>query len=574
MRARTASIGLALLLGAVACEEPAAPPGPTPIPRPPGAPTPAPVPAPPSPPPAPPAPAPATGSFLDPCPPPVVRAEVPDDGAVPSFDGPAALLVHTKDAATGATLPSDVWVQRRSEELPFGAAIVPRAEPLHLTLPAAPRLTVCVTSAGYETVCVRRLGLVAGGTLPVEVTLRRRRTVSGRVLDAAGAPVVDAAVLVVAERLDDMPHCQITTDATGRFVCEEAVDGPYRVEVRPAGVDDMRSMEIAVRDALPAIELRLPPTAALTVRATFPRSTPSDVMVTVRGPHLNGADLGPSRPTMRRAFFVDPEDRWPEEGPVTVESNPLEGRASIAPTRLAAIHAGEEIELPLRVRWRPNPSYREGQWGRIRADWKAPRGAALVAPLEPAEPPVLVGRLVDPFGEPVERFHLRSRELDRVQRCSQDHAGETDERWGGAGFLWPWAVGHYAIEVWTDDGRLGRAEVTTTAHGGRQVFTLRLERPAGVKGRFVDARTGLPVPPTRLAFDGHRFSPSSTFMADDGRWLILPVEPGEHFIGPAWGWEQAKVRSCPGVLRDTGELALLPAKEQSGPSWTGPTMQH
>ncbi len=377
--------------------------------------------------------------------------------------------------------------------------------------------------APFAPVRVEPFRAVPGVVREIRVPVRDGLTISGRVVDEAGAPVAGARVSIEwggATRTTSwaaFDHAE--TDANGRYAFEgvhpllravRASAQGFRPAVRervtlPWG-RELDGIDLALRRGLALAGIvRLPdgrPVAGATV-AAVESADPSGVE---EGPRvrtddagrfaISGLDAGPRRVVVTAAFERSPAD---ETGAVVRVAESAWERPAWRAVADRARVGGPELELVLRA------------------------------------PPGLRGTVVDDAGAPVRAFTLTARSAGGAS-AQPDVAYERTFASESGAFDWDVLdAGRWVVAASAQDHAASepvRVELPAEGRGARFV----LPRCASVSGRVVDSN-GLPVAGARVepvelrASGAHRDEGRATRSAADGRFALDRLPPGRWRLG-------------------------------------------
>jgi protocatechuate 3,4-dioxygenase beta subunit len=133
---------------------------------------------------------------------------------------------------------------------------------------------------------------VSAESQPLEVTLERAASITGRVVTASGEPVADAQVGAMVEG----PYLAATTDATGAF----RLDGlaPTLISISAWKKNGMNRVELQIKAPAEGVTIELMPTVRITGRVLAKGGgSIRDFQVRVGSPRPGGSDWeGPARP--------------------------------------------------------------------------------------------------------------------------------------------------------------------------------------------------------------------------------------------------------------------------------------
>jgi hypothetical protein len=184
---------------------------------------------------------------------------------------------------------------------------------------------------------------VAVGSLVLRVRVGEAAAtadIAGRVLDPAGDPVEGARVL--GEPAGDEPSAEAVTDDDGRFVLQDLVPGPHRVEARYPGFAPVWASGVPA--GADALVLQLAPGGAITgtITAEGGGAVPGSTVVALR-------HTGPlTRVPQAQATVFDAEGQYRLEGLPPAVYDVVGGAAGHALVRARDVEVGAgEVEVSL-----------------------------------------------------------------------------------------------------------------------------------------------------------------------------------------------------------------------------------
>lgn len=171
-------------------------------------------------------------------------------------------------------------------------------------------------------------------------TAAAREEIAGRVIDPAGAPVEGARVL--GEPMGEEPSAEAVTDDEGRFVLQDLVPGPHRVEARASGLAPVWATGVPTGSATLVLQLASGGAIVGTITAADGRAVPGATVVALRhtGPLV--------RVSQAEATVFDAEGEYRLEGLPPGVYDVVGGAAGHALVRARDVEVGAtEVELAL-----------------------------------------------------------------------------------------------------------------------------------------------------------------------------------------------------------------------------------
>ncbi len=425
--------------------------------------------------------------------------------APPTLDGPGTVRVRVLSAREGHPVPGAVAAILRDLHVQ-GASETATADANGLaTFPEAPAgvFTVCARGEGHAEACEGLVGLVRGGRLDVTLRLPRGATLTGKVLDAEGRPVVGAQVEADEDLVTRLPPATSLTDEHGHYrftgLKPGAVDlrlSTLEGRARRRSVEDLRAGEQK------RFDMRLAPFVSVAVR---PVLRPGRWKGPVESVSLASIHLEPR-----------PDGSWTgraEAGEYDLYINgpDQELRQQLHQRVTLAAGGRPQVLKPALVASRP-------------AVVPLVRGSR---PESPSEPFTLAGHVLLPDGSPAPGA-IVAYEKPLSGPCGNEPRAYERVRFEGSGFALPLrARGTLRVYAWLEDGRAGHIQVSGKP-GERAVALIPLEETGAVVGRF---------PPPQNPDDGpldvvvdDRWMGAWQFTAMDRSFFVAGLAPGTHTL--------------------------------------------
>lgn len=424
--------------------------------------------------------------------------------APPTRVGTATVRVRVLSARTGEPLPGAsigfVLSTRGNPGEPFATA---RTDAAGLaTFPAARPgvFTVCAQGLGHAQVCERDVGLVAGGTLSVDLRLPPGGTLLGTVRQRDGSPV--AGVRLVARHIYPFLDMEVMTvealtDAQGAFRLEGLTPGSYRVYPHaPQGQGESRFVNEVKAGEETRLDIGLAGFASLTAEVVWPKgkAPPTQVSVSAGEVALTRQKDGTYQGNL-------------EAGTLTVSGYDTLGRQT---SRKVKLSSGK----PQRIKLPPLAS---------------PRRLPFIRPRLESEPTFfeLAGHVLLADGTPVKGMRV-SVEQPFSGRCGNVPRRFSHYRFEGSEFVVQPQSDRQkeTVYAWLEDGRAGSVEVSGTP-GQRVVGIITLAETGAVTGRLTAQRED--EFPISIVIDNQWFG-AWQFTEPDGSFFVGGLAPGAHVL--------------------------------------------
>jgi hypothetical protein len=346
------------------------------------------------------------------------------------------------------------------------------------------------------------VGVVAGGTLSVDLRLPPGGTVVGIVRQQDGSPV--AGVRLVARGMfpvsdSDAMTLEALTDAQGSYRLEGLTPGGYLVSpYTPQGrgldrhVDEVKAGE-EVR-----LDIGLAGFAPLTVEVTRPRKV-----------------MWPENPE-------HPAEVWVSAGPVELTrqaDGTYQGNVEVGTNTVSASDSLDR-KASRKVKLAPGKPQRL-KLPKLAYDKHAP----FVLPPGKPRSYELAGHVLLADGTPVKGMRV-SVQQPVLGRCGNVPRHFSHVRFEGSDFVVRLLGGTERVYAWLEDGRAGSVEVSGTP-GQRVVALITLEETGAVTGRL-PAETEFDHP-TSIVIDDLWFG-AWHFTEPDGSFFVGGLAPGEHVL--------------------------------------------
>ncbi|QDE72060.1 hypothetical protein BHS09_36585 [Myxococcus xanthus] len=441
-----------------------------------------------------------------------VRAVSKDNGT-PLAGARVSLLRGLFTTGLGHQLPDETALTDASGEATFMA-------------PGAGVMTVCARGAGHAELCERDVGVVAGGSLFVELKLPPGAAVEGQVLQHDGRPA--AGVRLVAHgdaMLLEMTPVWATTDAQGRYTLDGVTPG-YSVSMTPFSPEG-EGLSRSVGAELTAGEVR-----------RFDFQLGAFVPVTVKP--VMGRRRGAESV---ESVHVNVQLRPQEDGTFTGITESGRHSVSVWGRRNGrAVSARKDVTLapgaPAVIAF-PFSEMKEG--GKVWPWFSSDPGDFEVS-----------GRVFLPDGSPVKGAWIGAQTPGpRGRGCGNSADEHAHVRFDGPEFVVTPRVGAGRIFAWLPDGRAGSA-VVRGGKGERVSVDIHLEETGAVAGMmdFGDdhlwgSREAITV--------NHEWVGASHYTLLDGRIFVPGLKPGKHVLRTSLGTVEFNVNAREvtnvGVLR-------------------------
>jgi hypothetical protein len=359
--------------------------------------------------------------------------------------------------------------------------------------------TVCAYGPGHAQACERDVGVVAGGTLSVDLRLPAASgTLLGTVRQQDGAPV--EGVRLVAHSSYPVSDTEVMTvealtDAQGAFRLEGLTPGDHLVFPHaPQGQGVYRFVEELEAGEEVRLDIGLAGFAPLTAELMWPKGEQPDpeVEVTVGHVTLLRQEDGTYQGNVEAGkTSVRGSDPWGRVASHEVKLSP--GKPQRVKLPKLAFHKGMPI-----IRPRGKPEFFELAGHVLLADGTPVKGMR-----------VSVSKPIDgPCGNvPREFAHVR---FEGSEFVVQPQSGPQDQK----------------VYAWLDDGRAGSVEVSGTP-GQRRVAIITLEETGAVTGRLPAQKED--DFPTDIGIDDGWFG-AWHFTEPDGSFFVGGLAPGAHVL--------------------------------------------
>ncbi|WP_434346898.1 carboxypeptidase-like regulatory domain-containing protein [Myxococcus virescens] len=452
----------------------------------------------------------------------------------PTMDGAAdSIQVRAVSQGSGAPLAGarvsllrGLFASGLGEQLPDETALTDASGVATFMAPGAGVMTVCARGAGHTERCERDVGVVAGGSLVVELKLPPGAFVEGQVLLHDGTPAEGVRLVASGDpMLLEMTPVWATTDARGRYTLDGVTPG-YPVSMTPFAPEG-EGLSRSVGAELTAGEVRrfdfqLGAFVPVTVKPVMGRRRGAEsvesVHVNVRlQPQQDGTFTGVTE-SGRHSLSV-----WGHRN----------GRA-VSARKDVTLAPGAPAVIAL-----PFSALEEG--GRV---WQ-------LYTSDPGEYEVS-GRVFLPDGTPVKGAWIGSQKPGpRGRRCGNSAEDHAQVRFDGPEFVVTPRVGAGRIFAWLPDGRAGSA-VVRGGKGERVSVDIHLEETGAVAG-MMDFGDDYPWGYREEVTVNHEWVGASHYTLLDGRIFVPGLKPGRHVLRTSLGTVEFNVNAREvtnvGVLR-------------------------
>ncbi|MBJ6765482.1 carboxypeptidase regulatory-like domain-containing protein [Myxococcaceae bacterium JPH2] len=363
---------------------------------------------------------------------------------------------------------------------------------------------VCARGPGHAESCESDVGVVANGTLSVELRLPPGASLSGRVTGPDGAPAADVRVVAWGDELFTwrLPM-EAVSDAQGAF----RIDGltPGKLHVSPIAAQGQ-----GMEHYLDAVAVGTEGHADLQL-AGF---TPVTVRLARRAGKVGLKDTIESVGVGDVALSLQPDGTWRgsvESGKRQLWFRGHSGGGVLGSWQEVTLKPG--VPFSTRIAVTPDPTYR-----------------GMYIPPEPStrERFDLAGYVVLPGGTLAHGVTVAV-EQPISGRCGDVPRRYTAHRFEGGGFVvHPLSGSPQTVYAWLPDGRAG--SVTLTGKPGEHLTaTIRLEETGAVAGSItLGPESRMEGPPSIVIDD--RWHGAWQFTQADGSFLVAGLTPGEHTL--------------------------------------------
>ncbi|MFP2958142.1 carboxypeptidase regulatory-like domain-containing protein [Myxococcus sp. 1LA] len=365
-------------------------------------------------------------------------------------------------------------------------------------------MTVCARGAGHAESCERDVGVVAGGTLFVELKLPPGAVVEGQVLQHDGTPAEGVRLVSPGDAmLLEMTPTWTTTDAQGRYTLDGVTPG-NSVWMTPF-TSRGKALDRSQETQLVAGEVR-----------RFDFQLAAFVPVTVKPVlrHKRGTTESVESVSADIPLTPQPDGTYTgitESGRLSVSMRGLRNGREVSASKDVTLAPGVPAVIAF-----PFSELKEG--GRLwhRVSWDP--GAFEVS-----------GRVFLPDGTPAKGVWIgAAKPGEQGRRCGSSPDDHAHVRFDGSAFVVTPRVGAGRIYAWLADGRAGSAGVVSP-QGGRVSVDIHLEETGAVAGMMDFGDDHLFGSRREITVDGYWVG-ASHFTRLDGSIFVPGLKPGKHVL--------------------------------------------
>ncbi|AEI63891.1 carboxypeptidase-like regulatory domain-containing protein [Corallococcus macrosporus] len=397
--------------------------------------------------------------------------------------------------------------------------------------PGAGVMTVCARGAGHAEACERDVGVVAGGTLFVELKLPPGAVVEGQVLRHDGSPAEGVRLVAPGDpMLLEMTPSGSTTDAQGRYTLDGVTPGSY-VSITPF-TPQGEAFDRSLDSALSAGEVR-----------RFDFQLAAFVPITVKPVlrHKRGAEEAVEHVHVNTPLTLQPDGTYTGITESGRHSVSMRGRRNGR-----VVYGSKAVTLAPEV-----PAVIAFPFAELKEEGRVFPWAFL----DPGEFEVS-GRVFLADGTPADGVWIGAEKPGPKGRgCGNSPTDHAQVRFDGAGFVVKPRVGAGRIYAWTADGRAGSA-VVRGGKDARVSVDIHLEETGAVAGTM-DFKGEQLFGHRQEVTVNNEWVGASHFTRLDGSIFVPGLKPGKHVLHTSNGYVEFNVNAREvtnvGVLRPPPE---------------------